>query len=243
MLMILRFNRSAYFKAGLVLTFGVILAVQFEGMLRLAILFAVASTVFWIATSWWIDDRAHIFELDWLDSALGKSPGKWLNLHVGLDGIAPVLNARFPGETGQTLDISDLSEDPNEATAPSLQHARRLLHQPLIRQTNWRYLPASNQTFDTVFLVLAAHEFRRAEVRERLFIEVQRVLRDDGRIVLVEHLRDISNFVVFGPGAFHFLSRSSWFKATRAAGLVVLNDRRITPFVHAFVFGKQCGSL
>ncbi len=189
-------------------------------MLRVAILFALASTVFWtttsLAASWWIYNRAHIFELGWLDSALGRSPGKWLNLHVGLDEIAPVLKARFHRESGLTLDI---------------------------QQANWRSLPAFNQSFDTVFLVLAANEFRRTEARERLFIEVQRVLRDDGRVVVVEHLRDVSNFAVFGPCALTFLSRSNWLRATRAAGLVVVNDRRITPFVHALVFGKQCGVL
>ena len=237
MLMILRFNRLMYFKSGLLAAVGVLLAWQFEGLTRLAILMAVASTMFWIvsslAASWWIYDREHIFELGWLDGALGRTAGKWLNLHAGLDEIDRVLQARTAGET---LDIFD----PNELTEPSLQHARRVLGLGLGRQTNWRYLPAANQSYDTVFLVLAAHEFRRSQARERLFIEVQRVLRDKGRVVLVEHLRDPLNFAVFGPGAFHFLSRRNWAESMRPAGLVVLVDRKITPFVHAWVLGKQC---
>ena len=237
MMMILRFNRLVYLKAGLLSTVGMLLASQFEGLVRLAILLAVASTMFWIvsslAASWWIYDREHIFALGWLDGALERPAGKWLNLHAGLDEIDGVLQARSAGET---LDIFD----PHEVTEPSLQHARRVLGLGLGRQTNWRYLPAANQSYDTVFLVLAAHEFRRAAARERLFIEIQRVLRDSGRVVVVEHLRDPFNFAVFGPGAFHFLTRRSWVESTRPAGLVVLEDRKITPFVHALVLGKQC---
>ena len=58
--------------------------------------------------------------------------------------------------------------------------------------------------------------------------------------MVVEHLRDPFNFAVFGPGAFHFLSRRNWVESTKPAGLVVLSEQRITPFVHAFVLGKQC---
>jgi len=123
-------------------------------------------------------------------------------------------------------------------TEPSVHEARRGLHRSTAHQTNWRYLPASNQAYDTVFIVFTAHEFRRAEARERLFIEVQRVLRDSGRVVLVEHLRDANNFAVFGPGVFHFLSRRAWMKSTKPAGLLMLNDTRITPFVHVFTFRK-----
>ena len=107
--------------------------------------------------------------------------------------------------------------------------------------TTSRYLPAANQTYDTVFLVLAARQFNRAETRERLFIEIQRVLKDSGRVILVEHLRDARNLAVFGPAALHFLSLKAWLKTTRPAGLMVLKDQPLTPLVHALVFGKQCG--
>ena len=127
-------------------------------------------------------------------------------------------------------------------TEPSILEARRQLHQPAERQTNWRYLPAANQTYDTIFLAFTAHEFRRAEARDRLFIESQRVLRDDGRLILVEHLRDTNNFAVFGPGALHFFSKQEWLRSTAPAGLILINDQPITPFVHVLEFGKRCAS-
>lgn len=235
MLMILRLNWQMYVKAAVFTAAGVALAGQFDGSIRLAILLAVASSTFWTATSlaasWWIYDRSHIYELAWLPT----SPGHWLNLHNGLDGIDRTLRTRYPSCAGDTLDIFD----PHEMTEPSIRAARRQLGHPPAR-ANWRYLPSSNQNYDTVFVVFTAHEFRRAEARERLFIEIQRVLRDTGRVVLVEHLRDAGNFAVFGPGAFHFLSRRAWIRSTSPAGLVMLSEQRITPFVRAFVFGKRC---
>ena len=146
----------------------------------------------------WIYDRARIFGLSWLDGVLGREPGRWLNLHAGLDEVGAVLRLRYPN--GESQDIFD--------------------------QQSRRHLPAANQSYDTVFLVLTAHEFRKAEARERLFIEVQRVLRDSGRVVVVE--------------PWLFLTRRAWAKSTSPAGLVVLAERAITPFVRALVLGKQC---
>lgn len=239
MLTILRLNWPMYAKASAFATLGMLLARQFDGALRFAILASVACTAYWtltsLAASWWIYDRTRISELGWLDPLLDRTQTRtWLNLHVGLDELDGVLTTRFVN--GQTLDIFD----PSEHTEPSILEARRQRSLSKEKQTNWRYLPAANQSCDAVILMFSAHEFRRPAARERLFIEVQRVLRDTGRVVLVEHLRDANNFAAFGPGAFHFFSRRSWVRATTPAGLAILNETAITPFVHAFVLGKRC---
>jgi SAM-dependent methyltransferase len=199
-------------------------------------LLAVGLTLFWSAaslgTSWWIYDRARLYDLRWLE----RDPGDWLNLHNGLDEMDAALRGRYAeSESCVTYDIFDAAE----MTEPSIREVRRRMHSARDARANWRALPAANQTFDTVFIVFTAHELRRAEARERLFLEVQRVLRDSGRVVLVEHLRDLNNFAAFGPGAFHFLSRRAWLEAAHPAGLVLKSEARMTPFVHAFVFGKR----
>jgi len=236
MLMILRLNWLMYAKAAALAAFGWLVSTQLEGPSKWAAIAAAALPVFWtassLAASWWIYDRARIYELGWLH----RTPGKWLTLHNGLDGITGTLRSLYPSLEGQTLDIFD----PYEMTEPSILEVRRQMNQSTDHQTNWRYLPGANQSYDTVFLVFTAHELRRWESRQRLFLEIQRVLKDDGRIVLVEHLRDWNNFAAFGPGAFHFYSKRAWLASTAPAGLELLEDRRITPFVHALEFGKLC---
>jgi len=170
--MILRWNWPMYLKAFLLVTIGLVVCTQFDGLIRWAILCAVASTIFWsassLAASWWIYDRSHIFDLKWMQG----SPGHWLNLHNGLDEIDGVLKARYPSCTGDTLDIFD----PNEMTEPSVHESRRGMHSKA-DQANWRYLPSSNQAYDTVFIVFTAHEFPRRSARAPLPRSPARVAR------------------------------------------------------------------
>jgi hypothetical protein len=85
---------------------------------------------------------------------------------------------------------------------------------------------------------MTAHEIRKADERDNFFAEVGRILAVDGRIVLVEHFRDIFNALAFGPGFFHFLPRSEWLRVTAKAGLEVEREKTVTPFVRVLVFRK-----
>ena len=65
-------------------------------------------------------------------------------------------------------------------------------------------------TLDSVFVTFAAHEIRDRAAQRELFGELRRVLRPDGRLIVTEHLRDIANVAVYGPGAFHFQPAGTW---------------------------------
>jgi ubiquinone/menaquinone biosynthesis C-methylase UbiE len=103
-------------------------------------------------------------------------------------------------------------------------------------------LPVGDGWADAVFLLLTAHEIRKAEDRDQFFAEVARILSPGGRVVLVEHLRDTWNAVAFGPGFFHFFSRGEWLRTAARARLRVESERRMTPFVRVFVLGKLEGA-
>ena len=67
------------------------------------------------------------------------------------------------------------------------------------------------------------------------FAEARRCLRPGGRIVLVEHVRDVANFLAFGPGFLHFHSPESWRHCWEKAGLRLSDRFRVTPWVRVFV--------
>ena len=52
---------------------------------------------------------------------------------------------------------------------------------------------------------------------------------------VVEHVRDVANFLAFGPGFLHFHSTGTWRRAWRSAGVHDVCQFRVTPFVRVFV--------
>jgi SAM-dependent methyltransferase len=89
-----------------------------------------------------------------------------------------------------------------------------------------------------VFLVFAAHELRARADRAALFAEIARALRPGGRLLLVEHCRDVPNIAVYGPGAWHFYPRADWLRLGRAAGLAPVAEATMTPLVRALVYQR-----
>jgi hypothetical protein len=57
--------------------------------------------------------------------------------------------------------------------------------------------------------------------------------------VIVEHLRDAATILAFGPGAWHFARRQDWFDAGTSAGLELVDERRLSPWVRGFVFERR----
>lgn len=100
-------------------------------------------------------------------------------------------------------------------------------------------LPFDDGSTDLVVVTLAAHEIRHPQRRESLFKEIARIVAPDGRVVVVEHLRNLSAALAFGPGLFHFYPRGEWVRLARAARLTIAEEFHITPFVHVFVLRNR----
>jgi len=88
-------------------------------------------------------------------------------------------------------------------------------------------------------LLLSAHELRRHDDRVTLLRETARVVAPAGRIVVAEHLRDLANFLAFGPGFLHFHSAATWRRAFAGAGLIVEKRFRVTRFVAVYVLRRS----
>ena len=157
------------------------------------------------------------------------------NIHAGLDETSDLLQAQFPGAQLRVFDIFDAREMPE----PSIARARELsLRIDATEPVDWRALPAADGEFDVVFLIFAAHELRSLDSRMTFFRELARVVKPSGKLVLIEHLRDLPNFLAFGPGFLHFFPRRQWLAASASAALQRDREFSITPFVRVFVFRR-----
>lgn len=204
------------------------------------VLFGAAAMMFWLLSSvlvsWYVYDHAGVTRWEWLPARVASTPGRWVNIHAGLDESTQSLRRMFPGTEGMVLDIYDAAE----MTEPSIARARRMYpaSEPFVGAT-FDALPLPDADRDTVFLLMAAHEIRDPLQRRQFLAEVARVLQDEGQAVLVEHLRDWKNFAAFGPGFLHFHSEQEWRACARDAGLRVESDSELTPFVRCFVLRKK----
>ena len=186
-----------------------------------------------LLVSHWVYDRSELFRWEWLFSRIAP-PASWTVVHAGLDEVSPALRRHFPAARGELLDIYD----PREMTEPSIARARRLTPLPEpARPVAAAALPVADGSADLVMLFFAAHELRRRSSRDRLFAELRRIVRPPGgRVVVVEHLRDLANALAFGPGCLHFLPRAEWHRVAHDSGLALHEEVHLTPFVRAFFF-------
>jgi hypothetical protein len=123
---------------------------------------------------------------------------------------------------------------------PSIHRARALFPPaPGTLACSYDAWPLAGDSADVVFALLAIHELRTETERTTWFAEAKRCLRKDGRVVLVEHVRDAANFLAFGPGFLHFHSCASWKRCWESAGLRSVELINMTPFVQIFVLTPQ----
>ena len=242
-LQILRFNYPMFLWAG-VLAATAATALVWAPMpnpMRLSLIVATALVAGWaistLVVSHVVYDRFPLFEFSWLTPYLKPGgPGRWANIHAGFDQTTTALQRAFPSAPGTPVDLFD----PAVMTEASIGRARR--YYPAVRGTiHGRYdqVPLPDASYDTVLLLFAAHELRTPQQRAALFGQAARILNQDGTLVIVEHLRNPVNFLVFGPGAFHFHARLQWLSAGQSARLTLHREVPLTPFARCFVWRKN----
>jgi SAM-dependent methyltransferase len=238
------YNWPLYAAAAAGIVGGVVLASLAEVPLPLRWLGGAGAAVAgWFAcASFWafhaMFDRSELLGGEWLKQEVPQAPARWVQINVGLEETTLPLAAVFPGAEGKMLDLYD----PTVMTEPAVTRARQQPAGVAALAAGPESLPVADGWADLVVVTLAAHEIRDGRKRERFFEELRRIASPEGRVVVVEHLRDLAAALAFGPGLFHFFPRGEWLRLGSGASLEVERERRITPFVRVFVYrSSQAG--
>lgn len=196
----------------------------------------IVPTLISLLVSFYVYDLSGLYKFDWINE-LGIAPNsRIININAGFDETSAFLNQKFP--------IADLVVydfyDPLKHTEVSIKRARKAYLPfegtlPISTLT----LPLPDNYADCVFLMFSAHEIRDEKERSLFFHELKRILKSDGKIILLEHLRDVPNFLAYNIGFFHFMSKSSWYHTIKHSGLKVLKEVKFTPFITKFILKKN----
>ena len=178
-----------------------------------------------VAASHWVHDRSPLYSVSLFAEDL-PPVRRWALLHAGLDEFSDAIRAQL-GD-GDVIDFYD----PAVMHEPSIARARR---GSTAKRRPLRDLGLGVSQYDAIFVPLALHEIRSSAERARFLRHMRDALTESGRIILVDHMRDMANVLAFGPGALHFLPERDYRRAIDASGLAVARESTITPLVHAFV--------
>jgi SAM-dependent methyltransferase len=200
---------------------------------------AAAAAIGWsgasLLVSYYIYDRSPLVGRSWMARLAPSLDGDWASIHAGLDADVDV-DGVMTGPCVGRLDIFD----PTLMTAASISRARRRTaraHAPTACSP--MALELVDKSCDAIVVAFTAHEIRDPHARERFFEELARALRPGGKLVLVEHLRDLANLLAFGPGFLHFLPKREWLRLASHASLTVAGEMRITPWVMALALERS----
>ena len=240
MLNILRFNWPYYVVASIILVASITgLFFWTKTLFLFGSIAAFGASYFLLGSlgaSHLIYDRSDLYRWTWFNRTTREGPVRNIVVcHCGFDEVSTELQKIFDASQFQILDHFDIEQ----ITEPSIRRARRMY--PLIEGTMaspYDAWPILNESIDLIMGLLAIHELRSEEERTAWFKEGKRCLRKGGQIILAEHVRDPANFLAFGPGFLHFHSVSGWRRCWENAGLQLIDEFRITPFVRIFVLNS-----
>jgi Uncharacterized protein conserved in bacteria len=222
------------------------------GLLALAFLFASRLFIQWPNLPFWLIVAAFIYGLimplivsayvydfsgyynfHWLTKLVSNSEKIKLitNINAGFDETSFIIKNKFPGSDLKVFDFYNAKRH----TEPAIIRARKVsLVYPNTQSILSNLIPLDDNTVDIVFLLSAVHEIRSHDEKVQFLKECHRICKPNGKVVMVEHLRDFPNFVAFSVGFTHFFSRSVWKKAFQRAGFTSFRETKFTPFMSIF---------
>lgn len=174
-----------------------------------------------LIVSAYVYDFSGYYKLDWLQKEI-KDADKIklsLNINAGFDETSFIIERIFPNTQLMVFDFYNAKQH----TEPAIKRARKVsLVYPNTQQILANSIPLEDKTVDAIFLLSALHEIRTQDEKIQFLKECHRVCKQDGKVIMVEHLRDFPNFLAFTIGFTHFSLVLSGRKLLKGLVLPVL---------------------
>ncbi|RYE34725.1 MAG: methyltransferase [Sphingobacteriales bacterium] len=237
---IIRFNRHFYVLALLSVSGLIVVEIFLEGVIGTLMLAAATvislSTVISLAVSLWVYDLSGFYKMNWIRYSGLPKGAQVFNIHAGFDETSSLLSDKFPLAKLTAYDFYD----PIEHTEISIKRARTAYPSfPGTQKISTKGTGLPVHKADMIFLIFSLHEIRNTEERRNFLRTLKGLLTSEGRIIVVEHQRDLPNFIAFNVGFFHFYSPASWMKDFNSAGLLIERREAFTPFVNLYTLIKN----
>lgn len=233
---ILSFNRHFYVIGLLVLVILIVALIIFKiptvitGIILGVFLYGFLMPLF---VSAYVYDFSGYYDFAWVEQ-LGlkkENPQQIVNINAGFDETSFILESHFPKANIQVFDFYNAKQH----TEPAIVRARKVsLVYPNTQKIQTNHIPLEDNSVAIVFLLSAVHEIRSHAEKVLFLKECKRICAPNGKIITVEHLRDIPNFLAFSIGFTHFFSRKTWKKAFKEAGFATFKETKFTPFMSIF---------
>ncbi len=196
---------------------------------------ALFSIIISLSVSYYIYDHSNLYSFEWLQNEVLKGE-EIVNINAGFDETSAILAKKFPTANLKVLDFYD----PIKHTEISIERARKAYPAfPRTQVISTDNIPLRKNSIDRIFLILSAHEIRDNDERIYFFKQLNEALHVTGKIILVEHIRDLNNFLAFNFGFFHFLSKRTWRQNFLNADLALTTEFKVTPFISVFILQKN----
>lgn len=185
-----------------------------------------------LMVTYYIYDFSGLYEMNFLKELDFKKDESIININAGFDETSAILKKKINPKRLQVIDFYN----PEKHTERSIKIARKA-YPPYLgtikAKSNAFLLPSG--IADKVFAIFSIHEIRDHKEREACILEIKRVLKQNGQLIIIEHLRDPINFLAYNIGFLHFFSHKTWLKAIMNCDMNVLKTKKITPFLNMYI--------
>lgn len=239
---IIRFNWHFYVIA-IVLVLLTILLSNYANptikiILQIISLFILITIFVSLSVSYYVYDLSGFYKLKWINN--NDDNISIININAGFDETSALLKKKFINSNLIALDFYN----PYKHREVSIKRARKQYPPyPNTQEIETSKIDLESNSIDKIFVILSAHEIRNKTERIVFFSELKRILKPKGQIIVIEHLRDLSNFIAYNIGSFHFHSKSTWLNTFNKSKLSVVSEIKNTPFISTFILEKNGTAL